>query len=70
MKNDVMLGEIGGKRRRGSPRARWLDNLTTYRGDGIWSGGRVPWSNANAYVSMIRPRLEGTRRRRCDYVNN
>ena len=27
MENDVMLGEISGKRRRGRPRTRWLDIL-------------------------------------------
>ena len=27
MENNVMLGEMSGKRRRGRPRTRWLDNV-------------------------------------------
>ncbi len=29
MENDVMLGGMSGERRRGRPRARWLDTLET-----------------------------------------
>ena len=28
LKKTVMLGEIGGRRRRGRPRMRWLDGIT------------------------------------------
>ena len=28
MEKTLMLGEIGGKRRRGRPRMRWLDGIT------------------------------------------
>ena len=28
LKKTVMLGEIGGRRRRGRPRIRWLDGIT------------------------------------------
>ena len=29
MENYVMLGEMSGKKRRGRPRTRWLDNMNT-----------------------------------------
>ena len=32
MDNDVMLGEMSGKRRRGRPKARWLDNVNSIKG--------------------------------------
>ena len=35
MENDVMLGEMSGKRRRGRPRTRWLDNVNTIKGPSI-----------------------------------
>ena len=28
LENTLMLGEIGGRRRRGRPRMRWLDGIT------------------------------------------
>ena len=33
MENDVMLGEMSGKRRRGRPRTRWLDNMNSIKKD-------------------------------------
>ena len=32
MENDVMLGVMSGKRRRGSPRTRWKDNVNNIKG--------------------------------------
>ena len=32
MENDVMLGELSGKRRRGRPITRWLDSVNTMKG--------------------------------------
>ena len=32
MKKTVMLGGIGGRRRRGQPRVRWLDGITDSMG--------------------------------------
>ena len=32
MENDVMPGEMSGKRMRGRPRTRWLDNMNTIKG--------------------------------------
>ena len=34
MENDVMLGEMNGKRRRGRPRTRWLDNVMLWEMSG------------------------------------
>ena len=31
MENDVMLGEMSGKRSRGRPRTRWLDNVNNLK---------------------------------------
>ena len=31
MENDVMFGEMNGKRRRGSPTTRWLDNVNNIK---------------------------------------
>ena len=32
MENDVMFAEMSGKRRRGRPRTRWLDNVNNIKG--------------------------------------
>ena len=48
MENDAMLGEMSGKRRRGRPRTRWLDNgpsINSMRWD---ARDRSKWRSATA----------------------
>ena len=66
MENDVMLGEMSGKRRRGRPRTRWLGNMNTIKGPSINSmilevTDRDRWRSATAVVARGRTRLDGTR---------
>ena len=66
MENDVMLGEMSGKRRRGRPRTRWLDNVNNMKGPSVnsmrWDArDRDKWRSANAVVSRGRTLLDGTR---------
>ena len=66
MENDVMLGEMSGKRRRGRPRTRWLDNLNTIKGPSINSMRlevtvRDRRRSATAVVARGRTRFDGTR---------
>ena len=55
MENDVMLGEMSGKRRRGRPITRWLDNVNNIKGHSInsmrWDArDLVKWRSATAVV--------------------
>ena len=66
MENDVMLGEMSGKRRRGSPRTRWLDNVNDLKGPSInsmrWDArDQAKRRRATAVVARGRTRLGGTR---------
>ena len=66
MENDVMLGEMSGKRRRGRPRTRWLDNVNNIKGPSInsmrWDAReRAKWRSATAVVARGRTRLDGIR---------
>lgn len=66
MENDVMLGGMSGKRRRGRPRSRWLDYLADIKGASInsmrWDAKeRAEWRKATAVVARGRTRLDGTR---------
>ena len=59
IENDVMLGEMSGKRRRGRPRTRWLDNVNNINSMG-WDA-RDRDRSATAVVARSRTRLDGTR---------
>ena len=66
MENDVMLGELSRKRRRGRPITRWLDSVNTIKGHSInsiiWdTRDRDRWKSANGVVARGRTRLDGTR---------
>ena len=66
MENDVMLGEMSGKRRRGRPITRWLDNVNNIKGPSInimrWDArDRDKWRSASAVVARGRTQLDGTR---------
>ena len=66
MENNVMLGEMSGKRRRGRPKTRWLDNVNNIKGPSInsmrWDArDRSKWRSATAVVARGRTRLDVTR---------
>ena len=66
MENDVMLGGMRGKRRRGRPRTKWLDTIKDVKGPSINimrrdARERVEWRGATAAVARGRTRLDGTR---------
>ena len=66
MENDVMLGGMRGKRRRGRPRTKWLDTIKDVKGPSINimrrdTRERVEWRGATAAVARGRTRLDGTR---------
>ena len=66
MENDVMLGEMTGKRRRGRPRTRWLDNVNNIKVPSInsmrWDArDRAKLRSATAVVARGRTRLDGPR---------
>ena len=35
MENDIMLGKVGGRRRRGRQRMRWMEGILTETGNGL-----------------------------------
>ena len=35
MEKDIMLGKVGGRRRRGRQRMRWMEGILTERGNGL-----------------------------------
>ena len=56
MENDVMLGGMRGKRRRGRPRTKWLDTIKDVKGSSINimrrdARERVEWRGTTAAVS-------------------
>ena len=66
MENDVMLGGMRGKRRRGRPRTKWLDTIKDVKGPSINimrrdARERVEWRGATVAVARGRTRLDGTR---------
>ncbi|KAI0221995.1 hypothetical protein LSAT2_026737 [Lamellibrachia satsuma] len=66
MENDVMLGGMRRKRRRGRPRTKWLDTIKDVKGPSINimrrdARERVEWRGATAAVARGRTRLDGTR---------
>ena len=47
LENDVTLGEMSGKRRRGRPRTRWLNKVNNIKGPSIDPNGEaLPWFSA------------------------
>ena len=66
MENDVMLGEMSGKRRQGRPRTRCMDNVNNTKGPSInsmrWDArDQAKWRSATAVVARGRTRLDDTR---------
>ena len=64
MEKGVMLGEMTGKRRRGRPITKWLDNMNNIKGPSInsmiWDDrDRAKWKSATAVVARGRTRVDG-----------
>ena len=59
----LMLGRIGGRRRRGQQRMRWLDSITDSM-DRVWVNSKSRWWTGRPGV----PRFMGSQRVRHDWV--
>ena len=58
-KDSLMLGGIGGRRRRGRPRMRWLDDITDSV-DGVWvNSGRWWWTRRPGVLWFMRSQRVG-----------
>ena len=66
MEKMVMLGKVGGNRRRGRPRTRWLDSIKevcgpiSIRDMIVEAQERTKWRKATVNVARGRVRLDGT----------
>ena len=66
MEKEIMLGMIGGSRRRGRPRIRWMDEIKEAAGQTLeqllhCSKNRSAWRRQSLEIARSRPRLGGTR---------
>ena len=64
MENDIMLGKVGGRRRRGRQRMRWIEGILTETGKGLIElrelvESRHEWRAFVYRVTKSRERLNG-----------
>ena len=66
MEKDLMLGQCGGKRKKGRPCGRWIDDIMAITGKNMQelaaiTGNRTKWRRIVMGVTRSRTRLDGTR---------
>ena len=64
MEKDIMLGKVGGRRRRGRQRMRWMEGILTETGNGLKElrelvESRHEWRAFVHRVTKSRERLNG-----------